>query len=774
LDLTGAVVVVPPEGDGLRGEAVRALREEVAARTGVRWPEVQAAPPPGVPAVVLHVGGDPACGADALAPEGFRVRAAAAGDAPGVLHLTGADGRGLLYAVGHLLRHAAMGPGRIQWAGPSDLATAPRSPLRGHQLGYRPKNNTYDAWSPEQFAQYIRELALFGANTIELLPPHTDDADVNPLMRYSKEEMLSRVTGAIDRLGLAVGLWYPLLAADVGDVAAAAAELATADGVFGLCARLDHVFVPGGDPGHTPPQTLLPFLAHLAECLHRRHPRAGLWVSGQGFPPAQLAEFFALLRRQRPPWLRGVVYGPWTACSLREMREALPPDLELRLYPDIAHTIHCQFPVPAWDPAYMATLGREPINPLPCLHAAIARAQLPGTCGFVSYSEGVNDDVNKFVWTAVAWDPQADVGEVLRQYARLLVLPRHAEAVAQAILALERHWEGPLWSNAEVPRTLRHLQGIEATLSPAEAGNWRWQSLLYRAYADAYVQCRLQAAAAREHAARRWLARTQEVGVDAALQGARQALVPAGAEAPPAWRARLDALADGLFAGIGMQLSVSRHGASGEERGANLEALDAPLGEGPWLEDSLARIAEQPTAAGRAEALAAWEAALVPAAGGFLDDLGQPGSQPHLVGGMRPPHDPDFVKSVLFVPTPSLGRGAPARPRIWQLAAETLYGAPLELAYEHLDPGARYRLRVLYHGRYRAAVSLEANGWPVHAPLRPSEPPEPVAFDLPLGLAAQGRLRLRWRLHQGRGIQVAAVWLEPAPDPEPCPPARLP
>jgi len=50
------------------------------------------------------------------------------------------------------------------------ISSTPRYPIRGHQLGYRALSNTYDSWSLAQFEQYIRDLALFGANAIELLP----------------------------------------------------------------------------------------------------------------------------------------------------------------------------------------------------------------------------------------------------------------------------------------------------------------------------------------------------------------------------------------------------------------------------------------------------------------------------------------------------------------------------------------------------------------------------------------------------------------------------
>ena len=44
--------------------------------------------------------------------------------------------------------------------------------------------------------------------------------------------------------------------------------------VFSQLPRIDAVFVPGGDPGHTDPRVLLPFLEKQTENLHRFHPQA--------------------------------------------------------------------------------------------------------------------------------------------------------------------------------------------------------------------------------------------------------------------------------------------------------------------------------------------------------------------------------------------------------------------------------------------------------------------------------------------------------------------
>ena len=48
-----------------------------------------------------------------------------------------------------------------------------------------------------------------------------------------------------------------------------------------------------------------------------------------------------------------------------EMRERTPKRFPIRSYPDITHTLRCQYPVPNWDPAFANSVGREPIMPMP-------------------------------------------------------------------------------------------------------------------------------------------------------------------------------------------------------------------------------------------------------------------------------------------------------------------------------------------------------------------------------------------------------------------------
>ena len=85
-----------------------------------------------------------------------------------------------------------------------------------------------------------------------------------------------------------------------------------------------------------------------------------MWVSPQGFPQDWMDEFLTILATE-PPWLTGVVHGPQVRLSLEKLRAAVPKRYQLRNYPDITHSLTCQYPVPDWDQAFALTQGREGI-----------------------------------------------------------------------------------------------------------------------------------------------------------------------------------------------------------------------------------------------------------------------------------------------------------------------------------------------------------------------------------------------------------------------------
>src|SRR5439155_12026783 len=122
--------------------------------------------------------------------------------------------RGVLFGVGRLLRSLRMSRGRLRLAGDLDLSTAPRCPLRGHQLGYRPKTNSYDGWTLPMWEQYVRDLAVFGTNAIELIPPRSDDAADSPHFPLPPIEMMEGMSKLLDDYGLDVWIWYPAMDRD--------------------------------------------------------------------------------------------------------------------------------------------------------------------------------------------------------------------------------------------------------------------------------------------------------------------------------------------------------------------------------------------------------------------------------------------------------------------------------------------------------------------------------------------------------------------------------
>jgi hypothetical protein len=598
--------------------------------------------------------------------------------------------------------------------------------------------------------------------------------------------MMVEMSRMADEYGLDVWIWYPAMGSDYSDPRTVEFALNEWGEVFKALPRIDAVFVPGGDPGHTRPKFLLALLEKQAENLRRYHPRAQMWVSPQSFNEAWMKEFLDHIDGEQPRWLAGVVYGPQNRLDLPALRKKIPQLYPIRLYPDITHSVECQLPVPDWDVAYALTEGREVINPRPTGHTNIFRLQAPFSIGFITYSEGCNDDVNKIIWSALGWNPEMPVMDILREYSTYFISQRLADDFAQGLLSLETNWQGPLLTNQGVYTALEQFQSMESRAKPAELQSWRFQMGLYRAYYDAYVRSRLLNEASAENRAlsrlaeiRRLGARPYQLEVEDPARQATSEIEPlvlldqAEAELDEPlrnpvsqdWRTRVLELGEALFQSIHMQLAVERYQAEAVERAANLDTLDAPLSDAPWLKKQFAEIRRMTS---RLEQIRALEAILDrtnPGPGGFYDDLGDLAGHPHLLRGLGPTKDPEFRASSL------IGFGYPEFcaapvPLAWKRWAESLFDAPLELHYANLDARARYKVRVVYSGdspelkiRLVAAENSE-----VHPFITKPLPIRPLEFDIPLDATRAGDLTLRWFREaglggNGRGCQVAEVWL---------------
>lgn len=770
IDLTKAVIVTPSSLTGPEDKAVQMLIEEVERRTQIRWTRSSVAV--GNASSAIFIGRQPQKAS--LPAEGYQIQTE--GNRVSIL---GNDARGVLFGVGHLLRSLHLTRQSVLLPSALNLTTSPKYPLRGHQLGYRPKTNSYDGWTLSMWEQYIRDLAVFGTNAIELIPPRSDDDADSPHFPLPQMEMMIGMSRICAEYGIDVWLWYPALDKDYSDPKTVEFALNEWSEVFKKLPRVDAVLVPGGDPGHTQPKYLMALLEKQTANLRRYHPKATMWVAPQGFTQEWLDEFLGIVKTE-PAWLGGIVYGPQSRLTAQQLRAAIPAKYPIRHYPDITHSRNSQYPVPDWDTAYLLTESREPINPRPSQMAHIFRLTQPHMAvGYITYSEGCNDDVNKIIWSGLGWNPDANVLDILRDYSRYFIDAKHEDTFAQSLLALERNWIGPLAANGGVQPALAQFQAIERSASPQNLLNWRFQQALYRAYYDGFVRSRLLYETSLEEQAMEKLRNARRTGTLAGMNEAEKILDQA-VTAPVAqdYRARTLELGEALYQSIHMQLSVEKYQAIAVGRGANLNSIDFPLNNRLWLKRQFSEIRKLRGEAERAKMLDAivnWKNA---GPGGFYDDLGKVGAQPHLVleGGFE--KDPAFLGSPVINSSsyadPSrnptnddfalLGMGLePVGPFSWWDIAETFFETPLRMRYTGLDKSARYKVRVSYVGPRQELMRLVADGkYQVH-PLIGKET-HPMEFDIPHEATADGELILSWTQGPGsrgagRGIQIAEVWL---------------
>ena len=207
-----------------------------------------------------------------------------------------------------------------------------------------------------------------------------------------------------------------------------------------------------------------------------------------------------------------------------------------------------------------------------------------------------------------------------------------------------------------------------------------------------------------------------------------------------------------------------------------------PLNNAPWLATEFTRILSLPSEPARVAAVYAllnWTDA---GPGGFYDDLGVEGLQPHVIKGPGAATDPGFLASILDVtsrmntqaaeptnPTDALPPSFPIIPRTWSTLAKSMYDRSVLLSYPDLPPGATYTVTIVYGGRPvgldNGLLSLMANGLPVHAPLTAPDPMAALTFPVPpAATAAGGTLTLNctraWTgSTSGTGCAIAEVWL---------------
>ena len=694
INLSHATIISTANGNLIvQNTAIRTLQEEIARRTSINLP-VSSVWKKGAAIILATICDKVISGLPVpkrtglnlpeLKKEGYRILSEKQ-NGKDVVWIIGADDRGIMFGIGKLLRTALMTKNKIGLDKPLDFASSPLQSIRGHQLGYRNTNNTLDAWDVKKYEQYIRELVLFGTNAIETIP--LDDNDSSALMPIPPAEMNKHISEICAAYGIENWIWTPATC-DLKDKDLREKELAKNEKIYKDLPQLDGVFFPGGDPGENHPREVMPFLKELHDRLIKYHPNAGIWISLQGFSEEQIDYFYTYLTDNKPEWLKGVVSGPGSP-SMAETRFRLPAQYKHRQYPDITHNVRCDYPVVNWDQAYMLTIGREGINPMPNYYAKIHETYAQFTDGFISYSDGVHDDVNKVTWSMRGWNIEQEPQEIMTDYCRFFFGSEVASKAANGIMALEQNWVGPIRNNGAIEPTFEYWQKLEKE-NPQLSGNWRWQMLVVRAYYDTYQRRRKIYEVGLEKEANNILSTANQIGSEKAMSKALELVNQADTKPlNQELHAKIVKYCDDLFHSIGYQSDVEKYHASNSQRSCILTFVNYPLNNRWWLADQFKKIEAMDSEAKKLERLdviRTWEK---PGPGSYYDNVSNIETGPRVLTTSYDATDVAWWK------------GGYSRERL----SSQLFQPQPTLEYINLDANGRYNIRA--SGRGEALLRVD-------------------------------------------------------------------
>ena len=486
--------------------------------------------------------------------------------------------RGFIYGIGMILRKTEFtNEGAILTEDISD-DYSPYMQIRGHQLGYRTTANSYEAWTVDEYIQYIKELMFFGCNTFEHTI-HNDKPSMNRLMKY--DSPLTFVKKCCERakdLDIDISFWYPHPDKNTQDSTREIKDF------FSEITNAHIYFPPGSDPGDYEAADSINRTIEAAKAIREYHPDIKVFPSAQsphGF--GSWGDDFIKEMEKLPDEIDGIITGPNCAMPLHELRKRLPMKYPIRLYPDITHNVRCEYPVhfdrDDWHYALASTLSRESVNPRPAEYRTIHRLTRQYISGSVSYSEGISDDINKFVWSDMDYFPDADLYDTLCDYARLFFPGADSRKIADGILGLEKNWEGDPAENPSIENTHRIFEDILKD-NPGLSENARFLMCLFRAKCDLLVRIRRMTELDLIKKAKKELVKMN-------TEKAKDILNTPFSEDYNRLHGEIFTIGHTLFKMVGLQLDVENYCANNWERGATLDTIDNPVTDRLYLLDRI-------------------------------------------------------------------------------------------------------------------------------------------------------------------------------------------
>jgi hypothetical protein len=750
-------------------------------------------------------------------PEGFVLQSVS----DSALVALGNDTRGVLYAVGEILRQAVSRGNRIELPTDLSLREAPRFKYRGTFAwqGHTITELTGSRkWTEQEVHDNILNYALAGANTFEVPSGHMSDVlqlvrdygllaltDVNGNAASGPEEWQAKE--AIGRKGY--------LCPSIPE--ARQALLEQRENMFKNMPFYDIVRYKSGDGGGCECEKCAPYGGKFIELcedytrlLHKYHPDTVVFAGNQKLDNGGEQAIFDYLQEEPRTWLSGIVYGPGSDAMgwmpgrrqdhrtdlfeyagfgaqggyLKEMLHQMPPQQSVFLFTDMTHWVYSQYGLldhelipdrdyhlpPEWDFAmyenrpdpHLATVyNRRTFHARPRNYHRAFQETMRYAVGECSYSEGHHDHFNQWMAQRLMWHPDQSVEDVVAEYAHVQFGPEAALLMTDAILQHELNLQTPIETNPGLDRILDVLeQAGEAMPADRMARDYLWRQYMQRALLDKYIQLdvlRQQKSVA-----------DSEGMLKDALNGGDLAAALAKAVPMLANQPETDAMAQ--FKARADQLGKESDRIHGVRNEGLFNLEHDYVGRG-WIRRGLERAQ---TLQGEAQLAAVRTVVFYEDAGkgGYYDDAGNPDKSPHLVYGW-PFGDGRFSgfnkrsqRTVAFTTDEQKG---------------------VTFQYNDLDPETQYRVRFTlvrpsYAPRFgirqhQTQQSIYADGFPLVENLElPEYESEFFDYDIPKEATQDGKLTLwcekepgigegltsdvtLWRNTGGWGTLVSEVWL---------------
>lgn len=534
------VVVLRTDAEPLVKRAGGLLVQEAARRNSAKWRIVElkdqkdALPSSGLLIVLETPGFHPLSGkigalsvtADNPGLEGCVVKTARRNGRDMIL-IGGSDPNGLLYGVGKCLRHLELYPDKVV-APPFSTAQKPRFPIRGYfdDAGtlWRKKDKSLDL---DLFRGYMEDMALSGMNLF-MDYPSSPDVNVKANNYYHQPGAAEILKG----LGLKIGIdkasnylpkskwpkgienpcrhgghFCPSIPEGRKAILDNFRELSRS--YHRLDLFLSSMFDPGGcgcgECGKDWLKTHLELTRDIKAVLKEDHPEVkvttGLELNDRSLPQA-LNELVDYIKTGQAAWLD---YG-----GIQIERYDITKWIQAGLKP-LFHNLYTH-----WDkgPILPEFYGGKPLDFLDLywnrgflLRKVYSRRGGPTAmpmriAGYIKWLESCNgggvcannfgrlhDDFNKFITHQLLLDPNADVLDLCKEYARYYFGPKTADRAGEALMLMETNWARPVVDNPDIVKVREIFAEVEKNLPETyRAWNWRYCAFQHRALMDRMAQ----------------------------------------------------------------------------------------------------------------------------------------------------------------------------------------------------------------------------------------------------------------------------------------------